>query len=224
MDNNKLREIKNRLDELPNLEIRFNVLTNRIEEAKEETNGLLRAFEKESLDVEKIKQNTLSAMVFKFIGKYEAKLTKEEEEELEAKLKYDKSIERVRRLEEDRCELSERIWALKKEQEMYQDELDARERKLENSLDTQAGTEYAELEKKRKGLVSQFTEIKEALTMGRRVIEAISTTITYLNKAQDWATYDVWSRGGILTHMMKYERLDEAQRNFSYLSSLLQDF
>jgi len=224
MNSNELKEIKNRLESLPGLEKRLAGLVNGINEAKEELIVLLKTFEKETLDVEKMNQNTLSAMLFKFIGKYEAKLTKEEKEELEAKLKYDQAVERVKILEQDYKELEGRIGELKKEQEIYQDALDERERELKNHLDTEAGNRYIEQEKEQKELRLQFAEITEARAMGHKVIETISAIMSYLDKAEDWATYDVFSRGGILTHMMKYEHLDDADREFYRLASQLKDF
>lgn len=224
MDNNTLKEIKNRLQGLSTLETRLTALTRRLDEAKAEEAILLKAFEKEALDVEKIKKSSLSAMFFKFMGKYEDKIAKEEREELEAKLKYDKAQERIHVIKQDCEEIKEKIRELKKEKALYQEELGRRAQEIEKQLNTEKGRQYRGLEERQDALLRQQTEIKEALSMGRKVIQVIAAITSYLNSAEDWATFDVWSRGGIISHMMKYEHLDNAMRDYHRLTSLLQDF
>ena len=40
----------------------------------------------------------------------------------------------------------------------------------------------------------------------------------YLNSAHGWATYDVWTKGGIFSHIAKYDHVDNAQKEFNKLN------
>lgn len=95
MDNERLAEVRNNISRLPGLEERLEKLCSRISEAEEEVKGLLNRFQKESLDVERLEKDSLSSTILKLIGKYGDKLNKETQEMIEAKLAYDKAVQKV---------------------------------------------------------------------------------------------------------------------------------
>ena len=40
-------------------------------------------------------------------------------------------------------------------------------------------------------------------------------------QCKNWATYDAWTKGGIISHMAKYDHIDQAEADFNRLSSQL---
>ncbi len=80
----------------------------------------------------------------------------------------------------------------------------------------------AELEKQK--LKTEAKEIAEAIDAGNSVKSAVSHALEKLSKAEDWATFDMFSRGGIINHMMKYENIDEAQDTIKRIGYLVDKF
>ncbi len=223
MNNIELRELKLRVESLPVLENRLMTLEKTISAANEEMDILLKAFEKEKRDVEKIKRDSFSVMLIKFMGRYEERVEKEIGEELGAKLKYDKIVERCKQLQEDKGALIGRIEILKKEKREYQNELSQRAMQLKYDHGA-LGQQYFELEEKAGKVSKELIEIKEAETLGVRVINKIAAIREHLKSAENWATFDVFTRGGIISHMAKYEHLDTAASECHHLTALLEDF
>jgi len=216
-----LSELRDRVLMLPTLENRMMHLQKEIRTAEDEVAGLLRGYERERRDVEQIQKESLSSFIFKVIGKYEDKLEKERREEINAKLAYDRAVTRRDSLVREKEELSSRISVLRGEERTYQTELSIRRRELANKFTGPEGARYAELENERKEIVSQITEIREALSAAARVKSTAQEAFESLKSAEGWATYDAFTRGGIFSHIAKYSHIDSAEHSFHSLSSQL---
>ena len=57
---------------------------------------------------------------------------------------------------------------------------------------------------------AQLAEVNEALDAAEHAIEALDAARAKISSAGSWATYDTFFDGGLLTDMVKYNRLDEA--------------
>ena len=66
-----------------------------------------------------------------------------------------------------------------------------------------------------------MTEIREVMSAASRAKSTALSAQESLKSAQGWATYDAFTRGGIISHVAKYSHIDNAERNFSVLSSQL---
>lgn len=218
-----LHELRERILMLPVLENKMALLQEEIQTAQENVAALLRQYEQEHRDVERMQKESLSSFLLHAIGKYEGKLEKERREEIDAKLAHDRAATRRDSLMQERDLLSSRISALHGEEKAYQTELASRRQKLADQFTEPLGTRYAELENERKSIVSQITEIKEALSAAARAKLTALSALESLDSAEGWATYDAFSRGGILSHMAKYSHIDSAEQNFHTLSSQLHD-
>lgn len=223
MDNKTLIEIRNRLAMMPALKERMDKLRARIKEAENEVKSLSAKFEAESLDVEQMKAESLSVYILKMIGRYEGKLNKETEQMLAAKMEYDKASEKVKELHLQRGETEERLAALNQEKQVYEAELNKREEMIRNNVTSEASIKYRELEAAQELLSRQLVETDEALRAANRVISTADNAMEHLESAEKWATYDVWLKGGLLSHMAKYEHIDNAEESFNRLSSQMDD-
>ncbi len=224
MDSEKLKEIRNNLALLPILRDRAEALRRKLREAEDDVRVLLQKYEKECMDVEQMKNNTLSAALMKWIGKYEGRLEKELQEIISAKLEYDKADIRMKELHVELNETEERICSLVSDQKSYETELKKREQILAGQMDNAVSEQYRSLEAEMESLERQIVEIKEAIRSGMRAKNTASSVLQHLDSAEGWATYDVWFKGGILTHMAKYGHIDQAESDFIRLSSQLKDF
>jgi len=223
MDNKNLFEMRNRLNILPVMKERSVKLHARITEAENEVKSLLAKYEAESMDVEQMKAEKLSVYILKLTGRYEGKLNKETEQMLAAKMEYDKASEKVKELRFQSKEADERLAALRQEEQVYEAELNKREEIIRNDVNSEASRKYRELEETQNLLSRQLIETKEALRAANRVISTADIAMEHLGSAEKWATYDMWTRGGILSHMAKYEHIDNAEEASYRLSSQMDD-
>jgi hypothetical protein len=202
------------------LENKLCFLQDAISSAQQESSALLLRYEQERRDVENIERESFSAFLFRLVGKYEDKLEKEQREEIEAKLAYDRAAARLQALNAEHDGLAARISALRADERAYHDELEARRARISQSP---GGARYAELENERSGIISQTVEIEEAQAAGLRARDTAQLALKSLESARGWATYDAITRGGIISHIAKYSHIDEAEQIFNTLSSQLRD-
>lgn len=223
MDNEKLIEIKNDLYRLPGLEERLKKLINRIRDAENDVSSLLHKFEAESKDVDQLQKESLSSTLLRLIGRYDGKLDKEMQEMIDAKMAYDKASERVKELYLERDDLSSRISLLRQDQQLYETELDRREKEIKNNITNERSIQYNQLETDEKVLYKQLVETDEAMLAANKAKETAKRIIKSLDSAENWATYDIWFKSGIISHMAKYSHIDDAEADFNRLSSNMKD-
>ena len=223
MDSKKLLEIRNNIAALPVLREKSGKLHKRIREAEREVEALLEKYRKECLDVEQLKTNSFSSFLLKMIGKYEGRLEKEEHEILAAKVEYDKACQLVEDLRKELRETENKIIELKEQERVYEAEIKKREEMLLSKMDTEASEQYMKLEEERDFIQKQLTEMDEAIRAANRAKSTAGNVMKHLNSAEGWATYDVWAKGGIISHMAKYNHIDQAEADFNRLSSQLKE-
>lgn len=219
----QLFELRDRVSALSTLEKRFESLKQSIQKTEKEVSNLLQQYERESKDVDQMQRESLSAFLFRLVGKYEDKLEKEQLEEINAKTAYDCAVAHLEHLIQEKDELESRITALRQDEKTYQCELETRRCELSSKLSEPDGVRYTELENERKAIISQITEIEEALKAANRAMSTADKIAKSLDSAEGWATFDSFTRGGIISHMAKYSHIDEAEQNFNVLSHNLQE-
>jgi hypothetical protein len=220
MDMN-LFELRDRVLTLPMFEKRMDLLEKEILEATSTVSVLLRRYEQDCRDVQRIQKNSLSAFMFKIAGKYDGKLEKEQRKEIDAKLAYDRAVTNLVCLEQEKTELAFDILSLQADKETYQTELENKRSDVSNQQVASEGAQYVELETERNAIIAQITEIEQAITALAHAKSTVKTMLKSLKSAQNWATYDAFTRGGIITHVKKYSHIDEAEKNYHLLSSQL---
>lgn len=219
MDN--LYELRDAVGKIKPLQNKLDALESRIGMAQEQVRTLLVQYEREQKDVERMQSNSFSAFVFKVLQSYEDKLEKEKNEEILAKQTYDRSMLNLEELSREKEALTEKLTYLHQEQARYEAELERRREWIELHQSDWKSLKYREIEEKRQALLSQRTEVDEALGAARRTARTIEETMTSLDGADSWATFDLWVGDGILSHMAKYSYVDKAEANFNRLSSQL---
>jgi len=223
LENKKLSEIRNNLAMLPVLQQRMNSLELTIEEAEQNMQTVLKKYNAEALDVENMKKDSLSNTLLKLFKKFEGKLDKETQEMIEAKLQYDKAESRLSDLRSDKEALSTRISLLLENKKAFEAELIKREDAVRNSITSKVYQVYSRLEAQRGKLAEQQVEIDEAIRVAKNVLATAVSVIEHLESAESWATFDIWARGGIISHMAKYDHIDSAQADINRLSYQLKD-
>ena len=73
-----------------------------------------------------------------------------------------------------------------------------------------AAQELASLAQRRGELAAVDKEAREAHAAGRAAHELLSQAASLLGSAGSWSTWDAFGGGGMLTDMMKYDKVDRA--------------
>lgn len=218
-----LTELRDRVLMLNVLEKRMQAMRSETTKAKDEVARQLRNYERESKDVERLQKDSFSTFLFKLVGKYEDKLEKEQRDEINAKINYDRAVTHLEQLENERRELGTRITNLKLEAQIFETELDNRRQMLAGKLSEPTGIHFAWLEDQRNDIISQITVIEEALKVAVRAKNTAKQVAKSLESAESWATFDVFGGRGVITHMAKYSHIDDAEEKFNILSHDLRE-
>ena len=75
--------------------------------------------------------------------------------------------------------------------------------------DRDRGRQLTELAERRGALLAEDTEGREAFDAGAAARDLLLEALDLLGSAQSWSTWDTFGGGGILTDMMKYDKLDQ---------------
>lgn len=223
MDNIDMPELRKQLAALPVLQEKLQTVLRKIDEAKKSVDGLLKKYEAESLDVEKLQKDSLRTLILKNFGRYEDKLDKESYEMLAAKLEYDRACVRLNELKAARSEIEDRIVRLNRDKGIFEDELKRREEAVKCNADSAVSIKYRELEAEQDLLAKRLVETEEARHAANRALSTAGSAMEHLRSAENWATFDAWTRGGIISHMAKYQNIDSAEEDFHRLNSQLED-
>ncbi|WNY27034.1 hypothetical protein [Methanolapillus ohkumae] len=217
-------EIRDKIRILPFLENKMFDLEMRIRFAEEDTKKLLSRYEKECFDVRMMQSKSLSGFVLKITGKYEKSLEKQKQQEIEAKLNYDKVAANLDVLNDEKIIMEKQISELLTLSSQYHQILRKRRAVFKSRLSKNEKSQFLELDEKRQSLLQEKTEIIEAIQAGIIVQKTADSTFDMLDSADNWATFDLWFGGGILTYAAKYDRIDKAERLFGHLSAQLKEF
>lgn len=219
MNNEELWELKKRLADLPALKGRLDRLQGQINESEEEVKSLLAKYKSEAFDVERLQNESLSVFILRTIGSFDRKLDKETQEMLKAKAEYDRAVENLKQLKIKRDELNKKLAELNRGRVMFEKELQRREEELKRDLSSEKSIKYRELTNEEDLLSAQLVETQEAVRAANIVLDTIDEAVGQLDSAENWATYDIWFKGGILSHMAKYDKIDKAEEALNRLSS-----
>ncbi|MCL2224115.1 MAG: hypothetical protein FWB96_04000 [Defluviitaleaceae bacterium] len=212
-------ELRDRLSALPALEHKMEQLLGQIWEAKGGVDALLKKYEQERINTQRIKKESFSTTLLKLTGRYEDRLEKEQRDEIAAKLEYDQAVNNLSYLRGEQQELGERIAALKQDEETFQAELSKRRK----TLSANAASEFAALSKEHDEIIIRMTEVKETLVTASRVHTSAQKAMKCMQNVNSWASVDTaQTKGsGMISHIAKYDHLDTAEENVNTLKSQL---
>ncbi len=206
------------------------ILENKIKATKEELKleqkklyDLTRNLEKEKKDVEKLKKLSLSSIIALIKGNKEEKLSKENQEYVIAKIKFDEVARRVKNLEEDIIKEEFRLSDLKDIEKEYDKLIKEKLEYLKKFSDKNIREELGKKDNKINELIKENKEIQEAKVVGENIKEAINEAKNNLKSAKNLGVWDMMG-GDFLSSMMKQEKINKASRNFEKISYLLSTF
>lgn len=198
-------------EELQVLKRKKQDLQGMLDSAKRQKEAFLLAMEQEKRDVDMLQEFSLARIVRKLRGNSEEAYTKEYQEYVEAKMKYDDYTVSLSLLVQENQRLTEQLKTLEAEKARLTHQI------LTDYPEGQALKE--ELTQKRSQLHSLRKELVEAVNAVEHVMTLAKKAEESFGKARGWSTYDTFFGGGLLTDVMKYSRIDEANEIVSAISA-----
>jgi hypothetical protein len=163
----------------------------------------------ESADVEKLESFSSAKIWAHLKGSHTTDLERETAEREAARYAVAEAEARRDVMQHERASLESRIAELGDAEGRYREALAAKEAWLTSS-DFASAEQLAEIAERRGELVALDHEAREAHAAGRRAHDLLAEAAALLGSAGSWSTWDAFGGGGMLTDMMKYDKVDRA--------------
>jgi len=183
---------------------------------------LKKVLDKELHDVQILEGYSISALIHTLLGDKDEKLIKEHQEYIAAKIKYDESINAIKRLEIEMEEASDKLKDYMTIEREYEEALKVKEKLIEQGNDENA-TALISLEDEIGELHWMIKEVNEAIQAGEEVEGALLAMKDELEEAAYYGRRDIHG-GGLLTTMAKHSHIDNANAKAQDVKYLLERF
>ena len=210
--------------ELQRLTARRHNLAPQLREARGEVERLRAAWQKEAKDVTRLEGRTSPTRVWAAVrGGLDEQLTRERAEEEAAAFQLQRAEEQLARLGQEDEALRTSLEALGDVDAGYEEVL-AEVRRLADEPDAsllrdravEAGRQLEDLRWRR--------ELDEAIEAGGQAEAALRGARKKLGDAGAWSAYDTFAGGGMLSSMLKHDRLDKATSLLDEAAAAIQKF
>ena len=176
----------------------------------------------EERDVEKLETLTLSSIFASLRGSKDEDIDREKAEAYAARLKLQEAERQLSEVQEEILNRQRRIQENDGCERAYQALLREKEEELRRE-DAVLAKKLSDLERRELEITAQRKELREAVSAGKQVLFQLDASLGKLGDAEGWSTWDVFG-GGLVSDVMKYCRLDEAQQQISSVQSALRRY
>lgn len=193
-----------------------------LNQEEDRLSSLKKILGKEEKDVKKLEGISFRNLIYTILGNKQEKLSKEQQEFLSAKLKYDECRNAVQVLKGEIESYSAQLSEFGDVHYHLEELLKKKEELILNSGDKNASRLLENLDKISQCTIEQ-NEIKEAILAGNNVICTLEEALEYLGKARDMGAWDIMG-GGFITTSMKHSNIDGAMKYITEAKSYLNTF
>jgi chromosome segregation ATPase len=153
---------------------------------------------------------SLTALFYWALGSRDEQLEKERQELLSAQLRHRQAKRQLELLQEEKRSLSARLDALAGVEADYESLLSQKEGLLRQS-DQVVARELMGFSEQIAHLNAEHTELSEATAAGKDALLGLQQVIESLESAGNWGTWDMLG-GGLISTAIKHSRIDEARQ------------
>jgi len=168
-------------------------------------------YAKEQHDVDKLEGLSLTRVLAALRGAREDALARERAEADAARYQVAQAKARQESVEREQQAAQARLAALSGAPDAYAALLDEKESHLRAADDPRAAR-LLELAGERGALAAEVREIGEARAAAVAAARALDTVAEHLSSARSWSAYDTFFNGGLLSSVIKHDRMDAAAR------------
>ena len=220
--NNQLSQIQHNIYRLQKIDSMLLTLNDELHILEEKLQLAGTALEKENRDYEKLKEKSISSILFSVLGTLDEKIEKEHLEALEAALKYNQCMINLKDVRNQISKFEIEKNQYKNAQTEY-DKLYYEKLQLLMNDNSSTAKEIMRLNKDIELSTHNLQEIHEATNVGKKVQEGIANALESLNSAENWGTWDILG-GGLIADIMKHSHIDKASIAAQNVHSLLRHF
>ncbi len=217
--NKKLVDVKEKLREKQRFEKLLDISRRKLKEENNHLEKLNSILSKENHDVKKLEGLTVTALFHQLLGTKEQKLDKERQEFIAAKLKVDSCKNTISSIKREIISFENKIKTFGDIESEYKILFKEKETKIIQNRDKQV----IELSEKLADLKSDTKEIEEAIAAGNRVLVELAQTLSLLQSAGNWGTFDLLG-GGLIATAVKHSKIDRAKQSVERVQYLLHRF
>lgn len=211
----RLKELYQKVQMKKNLEIKLNELVSQRNELNNKEYELKKRMISEQNDVGRLEQGGISSFLYELMGRKEEKLEQERQEAHEAKSKYNTVVFQLMSIEKEISRYEAQLRELAGCEEEYQRLMEIRLEQMK-----QTNPEIIVLEQRIIESQSDQKEILEAKIAAKAALDKANEAKSSIDSAGGWSTFDLLG-GGAMADMMKYAKLNEAERRIQELQVLL---
>ena len=207
--NDRISELKSKQRQKANWSKQKEVLSEELKRKTNEREQWEAQLRKEQKDVDRLTGMSLGALFYSLIGKKDEKLSQEEAELLQAKLRYDEAAETVQDLEQELADLERELTAVRHVEAEIESVMNEKKQYILKEHPALAA-ELEQLSLEETDTRADIKELKEAVQAGRSVLSALDQAAEQLESAKNWGTYDMLG-GGMIATAAKHDRIDKAR-------------
>jgi predicted nucleic acid-binding Zn-ribbon protein len=163
----------------------------------------------EAADVERLESLSAARIWSRLKGSHLADLERETAEREAARYAVAEAEARREVMRRERAALESRIAELGDVEARCRSAMAAKEAWV-TELGGGSARELAEIAERRGELTALDNEAREAFTAGRAAHDLLARASSLLGSAGSWSMFDTFGGGGLLTDMMKYDKVDQA--------------
>lgn len=202
------------------LERKQEALCEQRQKLKQELDAATQRWQEEQKDVDKLEGISLAGIFSALSGRKEEQLEKERQEAQEALLQKEAADSAFQKLEEEIRKNRDELFRLQGCEIKYQKALEERAAELE-AMGQDTG--FLQLQQEIGKLEAEDKELQEALDAGRDVHVQVENALHALDSAESWGVVDMMG-GGMMTTMMKRDRMNQAKTAMTEIEYLLRKF
>jgi hypothetical protein len=171
--------------------------------------ALRQRLDSETADVERLESFSAARIWSRLKGSQLDDLERETAEREAARYAVAEAEARRETMRRDRAALESRVAELGDVEGRYRRAMALKEAWLAEH-GQEAAAELAEIAERRGELTALDTEMREAFAAGRAAHDFLVEASSLLGSAGSWSTWDTFGGGGLITDMVKYDRVDRA--------------
>lgn len=219
--NERIKAVREEILLKENLLAKKSKIEEELKISEENLEKLKKQLEKEKKDVKKLEGISFSNLLATVCRNKEEKLQKEEQEYLEAKMKYDYCLDKVNNYKLDLERNTKRLRELDNCEKVLDELLKEKKSILKTSLSSDERKNIEDKEEKINELYKESVEIKEAMDSLNESSSLLEKAIDELKSASNWGLYDMLG-GGLISSCIKHGKIDEAKKIINELSHSLE--
>lgn len=208
--NEKLVKIQEQLHKKEKYQLQLNEYEKEWESIQETIRQLEKTLQSDEKDVKRLEVISLASLFAALSGTKEEKLAKEKEELVLAQYRLEQATQTKKDIEESKRRIENQLSELVDIEDQYEKLLLEKE-KLVKTSQSPMEKKVLEISEQEGILQAKMKELDEAIVAGENVSEMLDEALLVLKKAQSWGNFDIFTKNGFITDMVKHQHIDHAE-------------